>query len=421
MDVSNLKKSLWEVIDREKGDLVALCSSLIKIPSENPPGDMGQVTGFIRDYLDNSKIEYEIVGPDPGHTSIVAKIGEGSALLFNGHCDVVPAGNRERWKFDPFGGEVTETRIRGRGASDMKCGLAGVLYVMRLVAREKLPINGRIELHVVPDEETGGQYGTKWLVDNGYAGNSIACIVAEPTSSVTCEVGQKGSVKVRLTARGRAAHGSIGNYVGENAIMKIVALLGRVEELRSMIGSYAETQYQVLRDSKAIATEKLGAPGAALNVGDVIDHVTVNVGTIKGGTKINMVADTCDVELDIRVPIGLPTQEVVERLKKIVRESGFGGIEFQISRNEANYTEETQSVVKAVVENAQSVWGYKVVPAYQWASSDARYYREIGVPTLQYGPSNTEGIHSYDEDVDIEDVVNAAKVYMGTICDLLVK
>ena len=415
MDKESMKREMQTIVQRESGELVRLCSDLIRIPSENPPAKMGPIVEYIGAYLASSGIGYKVVGPDAEHPSIVATLGEGAPLLFNGHCDVVPAGDRAQWSFDPFGGEVTETRIRGRGASDMKCGLAGALFAMRLAARERLPIKGSVVLHVVPDEETGGQRGTKWLVENGYANGAVACIVAEPTSSNNCEVGQKGSVKVRLKVSGKSAHGSIGNYVGENAIKKTVAILGRIEELRGMTGRYAESQTQVLRDSKTIAEGALKAPG----VGDVIDHVTVNIGTIKGGTKLNMVADYCETEIDIRVPIGLPAQSVIGRLKAIAREEKLDGVEYDITDNEANYTDDKAAVVRSVVRNSEQVWGRSVVPAYQWASSDARYYRERGIPTLQYGPSNTVGIHSYNEDVDIEDVVNSTKVYIATIVDLL--
>jgi succinyl-diaminopimelate desuccinylase len=413
MDKTMMKQTLWNLVQRESSELVKLCSKLIRIPSENPPATMGPIIDFICAYLKKCGIRYEVVGPDKEHPSIVATLGEGSGLLFNGHCDVVPVGERSKWSFDPFGGEITQTSIRGRGASDMKCGLAGVLFAMRLAAHEKLPIKGSIVLHVVPDEETGGQYGTKWLVANGYAEGAIACIVAEPTSSNNCEVGQKGSVKVKLKARGKSAHGSIGNYVGENAIRKTVTILGRIEELREMTGRYTESQARVLLNSKLIAAGALKAP----NVGDVIDHVTVNIGTIKGGSKLNMVADYCETEIDIRVPIGLPSQRVIDRLKMIGR--GIDGIEYDITHSEANYTEDTEPLVQAVLRTAEQVWGHPVIPAYQWASSDARYYREKGIPTVQYGPSNTVGIHSYNEDVDIEDVIDSSKVYIGTIIDLL--
>ena len=84
-----------------------------------------------------------------------------------------------------------------------------------------------------------------------------------------------------------------------------------------------------------------------------------------------------------------------------------------------NYTEETEAIVQAIKKNAEKLWGFEVIPAYQWASSDAREYRALGIPTIQYGPSNTEGIHSYNENVDIEDAVNASQIYVLSLCDLM--
>lgn len=417
MDLLELKKSLWERIDSEKSGLVRLCSDLIRIPSENPPGNVDEIVAFITRYLAATGIQSRIVGSSPSYPNIIAGLGKGPALIFNGHCDVVPAGDRSRWNFDPFGGEITPTTIRGRGTSDMKCGLGAALFAMSLLAKERIPLSGRLEIHIVPDEETGGANGTKWLVENGHADNAFACIVAEPTGSDTCEVGQKGQVRIHLSAEGKAAHGSIGNYVGENAIMKMAAVLGRLGDLRSMAGSYGPSQVQVLADSKRIAKEKLLAP----HVEDVIDHVTVNPGVIKGGVKINMVPDLCEADIDVRIPIGLAAEKVVSRFGEILDGMGMGGLRYSVESTQANHTEVSEPLVRTIVANAEAVWGRSVVPAYQWASSDARYYRAKGIPTLQYGPANTEGIHSYNEDVDIEDVVNSTKIYAAAICDLLVR
>jgi len=417
MDLSAAKSSLWDIIDRRRDEIVGLCSDLIRIPSENPPGNVDEIVAFITRFLSKNGIESRMVGPSPAYPSIVAGIGKGPALLFNGHCDVVPAGDRGRWDFDPYGGEVTPTTIRGRGTSDMKCGLGAALFAMSLFARENIPLSGRIEMHIVPDEETGGAHGTKWLVENGYADKAFACIVAEPTGSDTCEVGQKGQVRIHVAAEGKAAHGSIGNYVGENAIMKIVTLLGRIEELRSMTGEYSASQAQVLSDSKRIAQEKLDRP----QVGDVIDHVTVNPGIIKGGIKINMVPDLCEADIDVRIPIGLPARNVIARFDEIAQQLKLGKMRYSFECSEANFTEVSEPLVRTIVDNAEAIWRHRVIPAYQWASSDARYYRIKGVPTLQYGPANTPGIHSYNEDVDIEDVINSTKIYAATICDLVTR
>ena len=417
MERSAVKRALWSAIDARKDEIVGLCASLIRIPSENPPGNVDEIVGFIAEYLKNHGIEHRIVGPSPAFPNIVAGIGEGPALIINGHCDVVPAGDRAHWNFDPYGGEITATTIRGRGTSDMKCGLGAALFAMSLVAQLGVPLRRRLEIHIVPDEETGGANGTKWLVENGYADGAFACIVAEPTGSDTCEVGQKGQVRIHLSAEGKSAHGSIGNYVGENAIMKMAELLGHLGELRTMKGVYSPSQAQVLIDSKRIAQSKLNRP----NVGDVIDHVTVNPGIIKGGTKINMVPDLCETDIDVRIPIGLPSGAVIARFEEITQRLGLSKIRYRFETSEANYTEVSEPLVQTIVRSAEEVWSHSVIPAYQWASSDARYYRIKGVPTLQYGPSNTEGIHAYNEDVDIEDVINATKVYAAAICDLVVQ
>jgi len=417
MDLSAAKSSLWDIIDKRKNEIVGLCSDLIRIPSENPPGNVDEIVSFISQFLAKNGIESRITGPAPEYPNIIAGIGKGPVLLFNGHCDVVPAGDRARWNFDPFGGEITSTTIRGRGTSDMKCGFGAALFAMSLFAQGKIPLGGRLEIHIVPDEETGGANGTKWLVENGYADNAFACIVAEPTSSDTCEVGQKGQIRIHVTAQGKAAHGSIGNYVGENAIMKVATLLSRIEELRSMKGVYSESQTQVLFDSKKIAQEKLERP----HVEDVIDHVTVNPGIIKGGIKINMVPDLCEADIDVRIPIGLPAKKVIAQFEEIIQQLNLNNIQYRVEYSEANFTEVSEPLVHTIVNNAEAIWQHKVIPAYQWASSDARYYRNKGIPTLQYGPANTEGIHSYNEDVDIEDVINATKIYSATICDLLVR
>ena len=99
---------------------------------------------------------------------------------------------------------------------------------------------------------------------------------------------------------------------------------------------------------------------------------------------------------------------------------GVEGVTYELQwKSEGNYTEEDEAIVQTVKRNAEAVWNMEVIPAYQWASSDARDYRRVGIPTIQYGPSNTAGIHSYNENVDIQDVVNAGQIYVLSLCDLL--
>ena len=143
---------------------------------------------------------------------------EGFSIILNGHLDVVPAGDRSQWDFDPFAGTVTDTQILGRGTSDMKAGVAGLLFAMKLLKESGAELKGNIRLHLVSDEESGGEFGSRWLCDHGYAEGANACLIAEPTSANDIEIGQKGGLTVILKATGKSAHGSLGGIKGDNAI-----------------------------------------------------------------------------------------------------------------------------------------------------------------------------------------------------------
>ena len=169
-------------------------------------------------------------------------------------------------------------------------------------------------------------------------------------------------------------------------------------------------------ESRKMAKRLLDAPG----VQHVLNHCTLNIGKISGGTKVNMVPDYAEAEIDVRLPLGVSCEMVEETLLKIVNESCVDGIQYEFSwKSEPNSTNPKAAIVEAVAQNVQRVWGEPLNRTYQWASSDARFFRYAGIPTLQYGPANLEGIHAYNETVDVCDVVNAAKIYIGSIIDYL--
>lgn len=412
------RETIHQMAKERSGELVQLVSDLIRIPSENPIGTQREVVDFVEQYLKDAGIAYEEVGENPEFPCIVAKLGsdEGFSIILNGHLDVVPAGDRSQWNYDPFCGTVTDKLILGRGTSDMKAGVAGLLFAMKLIKESGVELKGNIRLHLVSDEESGGEFGSHWLCDHGYAEGANACLIAEPTSSDNIEIGQKGGLHIVLKATGKSAHGSLGGFKGENAIIKLSKILDKLPQLTTIEGHYKESQQHALQNSIIQADRKIGQKGA----GEVIRHVSANVGIIQGGTRPNMVPDYCEAIVDVRLPIGVEHKEIEDMLAKIVADSGEEGITYDLHwKSEGNYTDEDAVIVQTVKKNAEAVWGHEVVPAYQWASSDARDYRRVGVPTIQYGPSNTEGIHSYNENVDIEDVVNAGQIYVLSLCDML--
>lgn len=409
--------ALRDLIEQRKEQLLQLCCDMIRIPSVNPPGEMEEMTDFICKYLEIHGISYKILRPTEKTPDIVACLGspKGKTLILNGHSDVVPIGNRERWNFDPFGGEIRDGKILGRGTSDMKTGLAGLLFVMGVLADEEIPLDGQIILTVVPDEEVSGIWGTKWLVESGTV-TGDAALIAEPTGYFNCEIGQKGCCWIKLFVNGQPAHGSLSPFAGDNAIVRLLKVLEHIDRIRDIVPRYDDETARVMGESREMAKRLLTAPGAQ----HVLNHCTVNLGKISGGTKVNMVPDYAEAEVDVRIPLGVTCEMVEEQLLRIIRESGVDGVHYTFSwKSEPNSTDQKAEIVETVARNVQEVWNEPLNRTYQWASSDARFFRYAGIPTLQYGPANLEGIHAYNETVDVQDVVNAAKIYIGAITDYL--
>lgn len=411
-------KKLYELVESRRDQLLALCSDLIRIPSVNPPGDVEEIVSYIAKFLETHDILCRVVRPVESAPNIIAELGDpssGKKLILNGHCDVVPVGDLDKWDFDPFSGEIRDGKIHGRGASDMKCGLAGLLFAMGLLADEKIPLQGQIILTVVPDEEVSGPWGTKWLVESGTI-KGDAALIAEPTGYFNCEIGQKGCCWIKLKAYGEPAHGSLAPYTGGNAIDRLLKVLQHIHKIRDIVPRYDEDTARIMEESRLMAKRLLKAPGAQ----HVLNHCTVNIGKINGGTKVNMVPDYAEAEIDVRLPLGVSCEIVEEMLLMIISESCIDGIKYEFGwKSEPNGTDQKAAIVEAVAQNVQRVWGETLNRTYQWASSDARFFRYAGIPTLQYGPANLEGIHAYNETVNVQDVVNATKIYTGAIVDYL--
>jgi succinyl-diaminopimelate desuccinylase len=397
------KRRLWDLIDGKRNELLQICADLIKIPSEKA-GQMEAIVEFVHAYLTDAGIAHETLrGPD-GVPSIVARLGRkgGKVAVINGHNDIVQVGDLSRWDYSPYCGTITDRHILGRGASDMKCGVGMALFLARTIVREDLGLKGELLLHIVHDEESGGEKGTFWLTENGHADGVDFCLVPEPTTWNNIEVGQKGSMRIGVTAAGEGGD--------DNALHKMVKFLARLSRLSELEGVYRDDQLQVLADSRRIIRECLAVEG----VEKAIDHVNVNLISLEGASP-----RACRALAGALVPAGVSVRTVKERIDEILRECG-PGINVEYLRcKEGACTDTSSELVASAVENATFIWGRTVVPAWQWATSDAKFYRYKGIPTIQYGPANTKGIHAYNENVDKEDVINCAKTYFGVLEDLM--
>lgn len=413
---SEWEQRLLTAIDDSAEELLALAGDLIRTPSENPEGDCTAVAGLIADRLRAGGVDPELFDPGQGRVSVVAHRGDSAPgerhLVFAGHSDVVPVGDVGRWTFPPLAGDVVDGYLRGRGASDMKAGLAGLIHVFLLLDRLGVPLAGRLSLAAVPDEETGGRLGADWLLDQGVLDGATGGVIAEPAERDHPTIGQKGSNWFRLTLRGRPGHGSLQPLHGTSANLLGARAILALQRLWDMVPDQPEELKQLIAESKEYAELREGyGPG----IGDVFEHVTVNIGTIHGGTSTNVVADTCVIEVDTRVPIGLTRAQVLDRVRELLAEEG---IEAEIEpigfMSEPNWTAPTDPIVETLVGALRDLSDPEARGVLQWASSDARTFRSHGIPVLQYGPAELATIHGLDERAPVDSVVLAAKVYALT-------
>ncbi|WP_029150619.1 M20 family metallopeptidase [Microbacterium indicum] len=416
MSADNWEDRLVRAIDERADELLELAGAMIRIPSENPSGDCTEIAAFTADYLRSRGLDAQVLDAGDGRVNVLSHSGEAADderyLVLSGHYDVVPVGDVSRWSFPPFAGDVVDGWLRGRGASDMKAGLAGALFVYGLLAELEVPIRGKLSFLGVCDEEVGGRRGADWVLDQGHIAGATAGIIAEPAERSHPTIGQKGSNWFRLTIEGRPGHGSLQPLHGVNANLLAAKAIVALQDLWNMVPNAPEDVRGLIEDSKVYAEEREGyQPG----IGQVFEHVTVNVGTVSGGTSTNVVADRAVVEIDTRVPIGLTRDEVNARVREILDEQGIPAeIEPLGFMSEPNWTLPSDPIVRELIGVLRDISDPEAQGVLQWASSDARTFRSHGIPVLQYGPAELATIHGFDEKAPAADVILAAKVYALT-------
>ena len=214
--------------------MVDICQQLVRTRSVNPPGDEEAVARLAAALLSEAGLSVEVVPHGPGRASVLARLrgtGRAPGLLYSAHLDTVAPG-AEPWTRDPFGGELAEGRVWGRGAADMKGGMAAMIAaamaLSRVTARTGAALRGDLVLALTAGEEVNSM-GAAVLATRPGLGPVQAVVVAEPSSN-DLYIAEKGALWVELTTTGRTAHGSMPD-LGRNAVMMMVALLAELDRL----------------------------------------------------------------------------------------------------------------------------------------------------------------------------------------------
>jgi succinyl-diaminopimelate desuccinylase len=364
--------------------VVEMTRALVGAASPNPPGGERLAADVARQLLEPLCGPVTEVESAPGRVSLVARIGDGHrpTLLVNGHLDTVPADPR-RWQHDPFAAEMADGRIWGRGAADMKGGIAAAIEAVIAVGRAGIDLPCDILFHLVADEEQGGRFGTRVLLERGLI-TGDACLVPEPTSLDVC-VAERGILQVEVHLHGRPAHAS---------------------EPRNGVSAIEKAAKVVL----AVHAADFGHPPHPL-----LGSPSANAGLISGGSGTNVVAERCVVTIDHRALPGQTQEDAVDDVRRLIDRIDDPELSYDLEPivfGEASELSASHPWATRVGDVIAAVLGRRPRVIGMPFATDARFVRnQRAIPAVVCGPGSIAQAHVDDEWVDVDALVDAAAVY----------
>jgi acetylornithine deacetylase/succinyl-diaminopimelate desuccinylase family protein len=410
-DKKRLRKEIAAHVEKYRDDLIAITQSLIRIPSVNPPGDYESMAkrmvelyrgeGLNPIVTGASEEEIEGLGLTYPRPDVIAlhKGTEGAPVFcLDAHMDVVGAGEESRWTYPPFGGEVHDGKIYGRGAEDTKCHLAAQIIVYRAIKEMGLKLKGDLILSSTVDDEIGAWPGMGYLLEKGFRQNGFPRpdyhVAGEPTGLELLGCLARGRLWYEYVLKGVSAHG--GNpKEGVNAIEKAIALANAVKA------------YPIHNDP-------------------LMGSDTINIGIVQGGSAINVVPSQCKITFDIRPATKTEVvkafmDRTIEGLKKsdspfevesmrLLNDRQTGGIgpDHEFVQRVRNVVEE---MTGKKVTATGSMAGYSSLGNAYWSSRE-------GIAGIMYGGGDFLRAHSVDEFTTIDELLETTQVFAGLVVEL---
>ncbi|HWA45851.1 MAG TPA: ArgE/DapE family deacylase [Hypericibacter adhaerens] len=412
--MSEDRQQIADWIDEERARIVEFFRGFIRCKSPNPPGDTTEAARFIGDFLTREGLDHRFIAPQPQMPNVVASfVGAkpGRHLVLNGHIDVFPVGDGKDWTKDPWGGELVDGKIYGRGACDMKCGTSASVFTYAFLHRLRERLKGKLTLTAVSDEETFGPWGARYLMEHHPEVHGDCCLNGEPGSPYTIRFGEKGPLWLEFKIRTKGAHGAY-THASESATKLAQRLIADLEIVTEIKPQLSDNILRSLEAARA-STDKAMGPGAA----DIVSKVTLNIGVIEGGLKVNMVPFACRFEADIRLPLGVTHEQVMAEVRKVLSRYPQASME-ELNFNPPSYCPPDGAMVGILQKNVEAERGYRPQPIVSLGGTDARLWRYRDIPAYVYGPFPT-GMGSADEHVDVEDFLHIVKVHALSAYDYL--
>jgi len=405
--MKDLEKIVLEKVDNMKDEIIKFHQQIIQIHSENPPSKYKEVAKFTENKMKELGLITQIK-----RNNVIGELDnrEGKTLIFNGHYDTVEA--FKKWTKDPFGGEIIDGKIYGRGASDDKSCVTAEIFATKALIDANVNLNGKLILTAVGDEETGGLKGAEYLLSEGLV-KGDACLLGDaPPDYPFGYTG--GTMYITFVIKGKQAHG-LGfpdlstpyrnEQSGVNTIERMVKIMNFLLELKKEFLK-KETKYPLPEGwSNSVSS--------------------VNLAEIHGGNKITTVPDKCYLHCSVNT---IPEQDIESVKKRILdfvedfkKQDPDLDISVQIPISMEPFTvDDTTDFAKAVKKATEGVFKEERGFRLFMPSTDAHWFQERNIETILIGTSRVDNkIHSSDEFVYIEDLINTTKMYALTALNYL--
>jgi acetylornithine deacetylase/succinyl-diaminopimelate desuccinylase-like protein len=437
----------WESITAEA---VEHLQALIRFDTTNPPGNERQAADYLAHILSQEGYEPTVLESRPGRANLIARYrgsGEAPPLLLLSHLDVVPA-EPEHWQHPPFSGKLVDGSVWGRGALDMKSITAMQLMTMLLLQRGKVGLKRDVILAATADEEAGGVYGAKFLVDHHLdkiqAGHALSELGGFPVRLAgkrfyLCQVAEKGSCAVKMRARGTPGHGSV--PIHDNAIVKLARAVTAVSRHPLPV----HPTRPLLEMVEALARSLGGLYGLGLRllpnplIGPALLHLFVrdpeqaaffrallrNTATptvVQAGSRVNVIPGSAEVELDVRILPGHSIENVLDELRVVVGSE----VELEVAHVSHGVATTSDTPLFDVMERGllRHDPGAAVVPAMLTGATDARHLARAGIPCYGFSPmrlppdmSFLSSMHGHDERIPVSALAFGVQVLYEVVTE----
>jgi acetylornithine deacetylase/succinyl-diaminopimelate desuccinylase family protein len=422
--INMLHSAITEAV--EPTEVIRLLSDLVKIPSVNPDpnpktGSEEPVARLLGERLQSLGFDVIYLEAQPGRPNVVA-ILEGEqkvpTLWFNGHMDVLPVGRG--WKMDPFGAEIIDGKLYGRGSNDMKAGLTAMVIAASTIIRKGIKLRGTLVLNPVVDEVSGGLQGTGFVVKEylmkGRLPRPDMAVICEPTKNQV-RIAHRGIVWMTLETSGQSAHGGR-PWLGDSAISRMAKVIAYLEH-----------------DLPPVLSKKKHSTLLSPNF---------NIGVIRGGTKVNLVPDSCAIDIDRRTLPGETAEEVLGEIREVLNsrfsEDELRSYPIELSKIldcEATEISPSERIVKECERAYEAVYSQSPRLGFTAGFEDAHWFiNDAKIPTAMFGPYIPGGWSERDEEnssvpgqytssgkpyenVDVQSVINASKCYIELMLNIL--